>query len=82
MILDKESFKAGVLSVPAGDIAAGQTVTVTFKTKPEARDPYMDDDLAAFPYVTGSLFADGDIIIPRQDENIADLPTQIIMRKA
>ena len=42
----------------------------------------MDDDLAAFPYVNGSLFADGDIIIPRLDENIADLPTQIIMRKA
>ena len=42
----------------------------------------MDDDLAALPYVNGSLFADEDIIIPRLDENIADLPTQIIMRKA
>ena len=27
----EHSFKAGVLSVPVGDIAAGQTVTVTFK---------------------------------------------------
>lgn len=26
-------------------------------TKPEDRDPYMDDDLAAFPYVNGGLFA-------------------------
>ena len=42
-------------------------------TKPEARDPYMDDDLAAFPYVNGGLFADEDIIIPRLDENIVDL---------
>lgn len=42
-------------------------------TKPEARDPYMDDDLAAFPYVNGGLFADESIIIPRLDETIVDL---------
>ena len=43
-------------------------------TKPEDRDPYMDDDLAAFPYVNGGLFADENIIIPRLDETIVDLP--------
>lgn len=32
----KHSFKDGVLSVPVGDIAAGQTVTVTFKAKVNA----------------------------------------------
>ena len=37
------------------------------------RDPYMDDDLAAFPYVNGGLFADESIIIPKLDENIVDL---------
>lgn len=42
-------------------------------TKPEDRDPYMDDDLAAFPYVNGGLFADENIIIPRLDETIVDL---------
>ena len=42
-------------------------------TKPEDRDPYMDDDLAAFPYVNGGLFADESIIIPRLDEEIVDL---------
>ena len=42
-------------------------------TKPEDRDPYMDDDLAAFPYVNGGLFADESIIIPKLDENIVDL---------
>lgn len=42
-------------------------------TKPENRDPYMDDDLAAFPYVNGGLFADENIIIPRLDETIVDL---------
>lgn len=32
----EHSFKTGVLSVPVGDIAAGQTVTVTFKAKVNA----------------------------------------------
>lgn len=42
-------------------------------TKPEERDPYMDDDLAAFPYVNGGLFADESVVIPRLDEEIVDL---------
>ena len=33
--------------------------------RPEDRDPYMDDKLAAFPYVNGGLFADENIEIPR-----------------
>jgi len=42
-------------------------------TKPDDRDPYMDDDLAAFPYVNGGLFSDENIIIPRFTEEIIDL---------
>ena len=42
-------------------------------TKEEDRDPYMDDDLAAFPYVNGGLFADESLVIPKLDENIVDL---------
>lgn len=45
-------------------------------TKPESRDPYMDDDLAAFPYVNGGLFADQNVVIPRLDEDIVDLILQ------
>lgn len=42
--------------------------------KPEERDPYeMDEDLAAFPYVNGGLFADEGIIIPRFTQEIVDL---------
>lgn len=37
------------------------------------RDPYMDDELAAFPYVNGGLFADEDIEIPRFTEEIIHL---------
>ena len=46
--------------------------------KPENRDPYMDEDLAAFPYVNGGLFSDESIIIPRLTEKIVSL----ILREA
>ena len=37
------------------------------------RDEYMDDDLAAFPYVNGGLFADENITIPRLGDEVIDL---------
>lgn len=46
--------------------------------KPEERDPYMDEDLAAFPYVNGGLFSDENIIVPRLNEEIVSL----ILRRA
>ena len=39
----------------------------------ERRDPYLDEALAAFPYVNGELFADADIEIPQLDERVKDL---------
>ena len=45
-------------------------------TKPEDRDPYMDEALSEFPYVNGGLFADKSIVIPRLDEHIVDLILQ------
>lgn len=44
-------------------------------TKPEDRDPYMDEALLAFPYVNGGMFA-GDIEIPRINEENRDLILQ------
>ena len=41
--------------------------------KPEDRDPYMDEELAAFPYVNGGLFSDENIEIPRFTEEIVQL---------
>ncbi len=46
--------------------------------KPEDRDPYMDEDLAAFPYVNGGLFSDTNIEIPQMTEEIREL----ILKKA
>ena len=47
-------------------------------TKPEDRDPYMEKELASFPYVNGGLFADENIEIPRFTEEIV----QILLSKA
>ncbi len=42
-------------------------------TKPEDRDPYEDEQLAAFPYVNGGLFADENIEIPQMNDEIREL---------
>ena len=45
----------------------------TLDTPVEERDPYLNDDLKAFPYVNGSLFSDEDIEIPQFTEDIKQL---------
>lgn len=42
-------------------------------TKEEERDQYLEEDLAAFPYVNGGLFADENIEIPQFTEEIREL---------
>lgn len=42
-------------------------------TKESERDPYLDDDLAAFPYVNGGLFAETDIEIPQLDDMVKEM---------
>ena len=42
-------------------------------TKVDERDPYIDEALAAFPYVNGGLFADENIEIPNFTEEIVGL---------
>ncbi len=37
------------------------------------RDPYMEEDLAAFPYVNGGLFSDENIEIPQFNEEIYNI---------
>ena len=44
--------------------------------KPEQRDPYLEADLRAFPYVNGGLFADENIEIPQLDGE----PLRIILQ--
>ena len=39
-------------------------------TQEDKRDPYLETELAAFPYVNGGLFADEDIEIPQLSEEV------------
>lgn len=48
------------------------------EVKRKEYDPYMDEELASFPYVNGGLFADENIEIPNLNENIVSL----LLRKA
>lgn len=41
--------------------------------KEDERDPYLSDDILAFPYVNGGLFAKDDVIIPRINEEIINI---------
>ncbi len=41
--------------------------------KPEERDPYLDETLAAFPYVNGGLFSNEQVVIPRISPEIIDI---------
>ena len=42
-------------------------------TEEKDRDEYLDEDLAAFPYVNGGLFADESIVIPQFTDEIREL---------
>ncbi len=45
----------------------------TLNTEQNDRNKYLEDDLAAFPYVNGGLFAEEDIEIPRFTDSIVTL---------
>jgi type I restriction-modification system DNA methylase subunit len=50
-----------------------QELFEVLNTRPENRYRYMDEELAAFPYVNGGLFADNSIEIPKFTDEIVDL---------
>ncbi len=41
--------------------------------KPEERDPFLEEELAAFPYVNGGLFTEEDFLIPNFTEELKEL---------
>lgn len=41
--------------------------------KPDERDPFLKEELAAFPYVNGGLFTEEDLLIPHFTEQLKDL---------
>ncbi len=60
----------------AGVKRARQALVDLFRvldTPAAERDPYMEEDLAAFPYVNGGLFSDENIEIPQFNEEIYNI---------
>ncbi len=73
----RNKFHNYLRGFPAKDVRRALIdLFLVLDTRPEERDPYMDESLAAFPYVNGGLFADEKIVIPRFDETIVDLLLQ------
>ncbi|MCQ2346010.1 MAG: methylase [Paludibacteraceae bacterium] len=71
---DKNEFHDYLSQYPAKSIR--RALIDLFKvldTKPEDRDPYLDDDLKVFPYVNGGLFSNENIEIPQFTEEIKQL---------
>ncbi len=76
---DKNEFHDYLYRFQARDIR--RALIDLFKvldTKPEDRDPYLDDELKHFPYVNGGLFSNGgsdhsDIEIPQFTDELRDL---------
>ena len=65
-------FKAGT-----GEMRKGLLELFDVLNTPlDERDPYLPDDLQAFPYVNGGLFAEQGIEVPRFNEHIANLLLQ------
>ena len=65
-------FKAGTGEMRKGLLELFEVLN----TPLEQRDPYLPDDLLAFPYVNGGLFAEEGIEVPRFTESIANLLLQ------
>ncbi len=73
---NKNMFHDYLAKFPASEFRGKLTELFNvLDTKPEDRDCYMDDDLAAFPYVNGGLFS-GEIEIPRIDDQTRTLILQ------
>ena len=69
-----EMFGQYLKKYPANEVR-GKLIELfrVLNTKEKERDKYMDDALAAFPYVNGGLFADENIEIARFTDEIVDL---------
>lgn len=71
---DRNKFHNYIMSFSARDVRRALIdLFRVLDTKLEERDPYIDEQLAAFPYVNGGLFADEEIEIPNFTQEIIDL---------
>ena len=70
----KDAFSKYILLYKPGDIRGKliELFRVLDTPTTDRADMYLDDDVAAFPYVNGGLFSDENIVIPRITQEIKD----------
>lgn len=70
----KDAFSKYILQYKPGDIRGKliELFRVLDTPTTDRADLYLDDDIAAFPYVNGGLFSDENIVIPRITQEIKD----------
>ena len=75
---EKDAFSKYILRYRPGDIR-GKLLEMfrVLDTPLDARaDLYLDDDLAAFPFVNGGLFSDENIVVPKITQELKDTLTE------
>ena len=70
----KDAFSRYILQYKPTDIRGKLIELFRVLDRPvsDRADMYLDDELAAFPYVNGGLFSDENIVIPRLTQEIKD----------
>ncbi|MBQ6470341.1 MAG: class I SAM-dependent DNA methyltransferase [Victivallales bacterium] len=70
----RNAFRSYLSHYPPEDLRnALQRLFEVLDTPPDRRDPYLEESLAAFPYVNGGLFARRDALIPPFSETLKEL---------
>ncbi|MFC0582976.1 type IIL restriction-modification enzyme MmeI [Micrococcoides hystricis] len=73
-VFDRAAFYNYLKELPARQVRiALRELFLYLDTRPEDRDPYASDQLKAFPYVNGGLFAEQNVDIPQFTDEIVEL---------
>lgn len=69
----KDQFHDYLKNLPLSNFRSGLIrIFKILNTSYEDRDPYLEEELNAFPYVNGGLFAEEDLLIPQFTEELKD----------
>lgn len=71
LLQERQAFQKYLRAIPTPQLRGALVALFRMLDTPEdARDPYADPALLAFPYVNGGLFSDEDVVVPQLTEDI------------
>ena len=74
LLQEVDAFYKYFDGIPAGKMRGALIDLFRVLDTPKAdRDPYMEDDVLAFPYVNGGRFHDADVIVPQFDDEAREI---------